>query len=56
VEYFTYLGIGLTADAGCTWEMESRIVIAKETFSKMKSLLASKWDLNLRMKLVKCYI
>jgi hypothetical protein len=56
VEYFTYLGIGLTTDAGCTREMESSIVVAKAAFSKKKSLLTSKWDLNLRMKLVKCYI
>jgi hypothetical protein len=56
VEYFTYLGNGLTTDAGCTREMESRIVMAKAAFSKKKSLLTSKWGLNLRMKLVKCSI
>jgi hypothetical protein len=56
VEYFTYLGNGLTTDAGCTRGMEPRIVMAKAAFSKKKSLLTSIWDLNLRMRLVKCYI
>jgi hypothetical protein len=56
VEYFNYLGSGLMTGTGCTREMESRIVVAKAAFSKKKSLLTSKWGLNLRMKLVKCYI
>jgi hypothetical protein len=54
VEYFTYLGNGLTTDAGCTRAMESRIVMAKAVFKK--SLLTSKWDSILRAKLVKPYI
>jgi len=39
-----------------TSEMKSRIVIAKLTFNKKKILFAFKLDLNLRKKLVKCYI
>jgi len=56
VEYFTYLGNGLTTDARCTREMKSRIVMAKAAFDKKESLLTSKWDLNLRTKLEICYI
>jgi hypothetical protein len=56
VEYFTYLGKGLTTDAGCTRKIKSRIVMAKAAFNKTKSILTSKWDIYLRTKLVKCYI
>jgi len=35
--------------------MKSRIAMAKAAFNK-KTLFASKLDLNLRRKLVKCYI
>jgi hypothetical protein len=38
-----------------TREMKSRIVMVKAAFNK-KILLSSKLDLNLRKKLVKCYI
>ena len=33
-----------------------RIAMAKAAFSKKKTLFTSKLDLNLRKKLVKCYI
>jgi hypothetical protein len=36
--------------------MKSRIATAKAAFNKKKTLFASKLDLNLRKKLVKCYI
>jgi len=47
VEYFTYFDSGLTTDAGGTWEMKSRNVMAKAAFKKKKSLLTSKWDLKI---------
>jgi hypothetical protein len=37
-------------------EIKSRIAMAKAAFNKKKTLFTSKLDLNLRMKLVKCYI
>ena len=40
----------------CTCEIKSRIVTAKAAFNKKKTLLTSKLDLNLRKKVVKCYI
>ena len=46
----------LTNDGRCTREITSRIVMAKAAFSKKKTLFASKLDLNLRKKLIKCYI
>jgi hypothetical protein len=56
VERFTYLGSKLTNDGRCTGEIQSSIAMAKAAFNKKKTLFTSKLDLNLRKKLVKCYI
>ena len=56
VECFKYLGSLLTNDGRCTREIKSRIAMAKAAFSKKKTLFTSKLDLNLRKKLIKCYI
>ena len=56
VERFKYLGSMLTNDGRCTCEIKSRIAIAKAAFNKKKNLFTSTLDLNLRKKLVKCYI
>ena len=56
VECFKYLGSILTNDGRCTYEIKSRIAMAKAAFNKRKILSTSKLDLNLRRKLVKCYI
>ena len=56
VEYFKYLGSVLTNDGRCTCEIKSRIAMAKAAFNKKKTLFTSKLDLNLRKKLIKCYI
>jgi hypothetical protein len=56
VEYLNYLGRMITNDERCTREIKSRIAIAKAAFDKKKTLFTSKLDLNLRKKLVKCYI
>ena len=53
---FKYLGSMLTEDGRCTCEIKSRIAMAKAAFNKKKNLFTSKLDLNLRKKLVKCYI
>jgi hypothetical protein len=45
----------MTSDARCTRGIESRIAMAKGAFNK-KALFNSKLELNLRKKLVKCYI
>ena len=50
------MGSILTNDGRCTCEIKSRIATAKAAFNKKKTLLTSKFDLNLRKKLVKCYI
>jgi hypothetical protein len=55
MEYFNYLGSIITNDASCIREIKSRIVMAKAC-NKKKTLFTSKLDLNLRKKLVKCYI
>ena len=56
VECFKYLGSMLTDGGRCTGEMKSRIALAKAAFNKKKNLFTSTLDLNLRNKLVKCYI
>ena len=55
VECFKYLGRVLTNDRRCTCEIKSRIAMANAAFNK-KTLFTSTLDLNLRKKLVKCYI
>jgi hypothetical protein len=55
VEYLSYLGSIITNDARCTSEIKSRIAMAKAAFIN-KTLFTIKQDLNLRTKLVKCYI
>jgi len=52
---FKYLGTMLTNDGRCTCEIKSRIAMEKAAFNK-KTLFTSKLGLNLRKKLVKCYI
>jgi len=56
VECFKDLGSMLTNDGRCTREIKSRLAMAKAAFNKKKTLFTSKLDLNLRKKLVKCYI
>ena len=46
----------LTNDGRFTWEIKSRIAMAKAAFDKKKNLFTSTLDLNSRKKLVKCYI
>jgi hypothetical protein len=45
----------ITHDARCTREIKAGIAIEKAAFDK-KTLFTSKIDLELRKKLVKCYI
>ena len=56
VECFKYLGSVLTSDGRCTCDIKSRIALARAAFNKKKALFPSKLDLNLKKKLVKCYI
>jgi len=56
VESFKYLGSMLTNDGRCTCEIKCRIAMAKASFIKKRALFTSTLDLELRKKLVKCYI
>jgi hypothetical protein len=56
VECFNYLGSMIASDERSTLERQYRIVMAKAAFNKKKALFTSKLDLNLRRKLVQCYI
>jgi len=56
VESFKYLGSILTNDGRCTYEITCRIATAKAAFNKKRTLFTSTLDLELRKKLVKCYV
>jgi hypothetical protein len=45
-----------TNDARCTPAIKDRIAMAKAAFNEDKTLFTSKLNLNLRKKLVECYI
>jgi hypothetical protein len=56
VDFFKYLGSILTNDGRCTCEIKCRIAMAKAVFNKKSALFTSTLDLELRKKLVKCYV
>ena len=56
VESFKYLGSILTNDGRCTCEIKCSIAMAKAAFNKKRTLFTSTLDLELRKKLVKCYV
>jgi len=56
VESFKYLGGILTNDGRCTCEITCRIAMAKAAFNKKRTPFTSTLDLELRKKLVKCYV
>jgi hypothetical protein len=56
VEYFKYLGSILTNEERCTCEIKCRIAMAKAAFNKKRALFTSTLILELRKKLVKCYV
>jgi hypothetical protein len=56
VKGFKYLGSMLTEDGRCMCEIKSSIVMAKAAFNNKKNLFTSKFDLNLRKRLVRCYV
>ena len=56
VESFKYLGSILTNDGRCTCEIKCSIAMAKAAFNKKRTPFTSTLDLELRKKLVKCYV
>jgi len=46
----------LTEDGRSTCEITSRIAMAKAAFKRKKNLFTSKLDLNLRKRLMRCYV
>ena len=56
MESFKYLGSILTNDGRCTCEIKCRIAMVKAALNKKRTLFTSTLDLELRKKLVKCYI
>jgi hypothetical protein len=56
VESFKYLGSILTSDGRCICEIKFKIAMAKAAFNNKRTLFTSTLELELRKKLVKCYI
>ena len=56
VDRFKYLGSVLTRDGYCTREIKMIIAIANEAFNRKMSLLTSKLNIELKKKLVRCYV
>jgi hypothetical protein len=56
VESFKYMGSILTNYGRYTCEIKCRIAMAKAAFNKKRTLFTSTLDLELRKKLVKCYV
>jgi hypothetical protein len=56
MESFKYLDSILTNDGRCTCEIKCRTAMAKAATNKKRNLFTSTMDLELRKKLVKCYI
>jgi hypothetical protein len=56
VDYLNYLGSTVTNDASCTYEIKSFISSVKAAFKKKRALFARNLCVNLRKKLVICYI
>jgi hypothetical protein len=56
VESYKYVGSILTRDGSCTCEIKCRNAMAKAAFNKKRDLFTSTLDLELRKKLMNCYI
>jgi hypothetical protein len=56
VKSFIYLSSILTNDGRYTCEIKCRIAMAKTAFNNKRALFTSTLDLELRKKLVKCYV
>ena len=56
VVHFKYLRSVLTRDGYCTKEIKMRIAIPREAFNRKMSLLTSKLNIEVRKKLVRCYV
>ena len=55
-ECFKCLGNRLANGGRCTGEIKCRIAMGKAAFNKKKTVFTSTLNLNLKKKLVKCYI
>jgi hypothetical protein len=56
VESFKYLGSILTNDGTCSCKIKCRIAMAKAAFTKKRALFTNTLDLELKKKIVKCYV
>ena len=56
VDHFKYLRSVLTRDGYCSRQINMSIAIAKEAFNGKISLLTRKLNIELRKKLVRCYV
>ena len=55
-DHFKYPGHVLTRDGYCTREINTRVTMAKQAFNRKISFLTSKLIIELKKKLVRCYV
>ena len=56
VEYFKYLGSMIRSDARYTRKIKFKFALSKATLNKKQALFTSELNLNIKKKLVNCYI
>ena len=57
VNWFSYLGSLITAGSRCDKEIKRRIVMSRETFSKLKKILCNpKITMPTRLRVRECYV
>ena len=57
VNGFNYLGSWITSDGKCVKEIQRRITLAKDTFSRMSTLLCNmKITMSTRLRILDCYV
>ncbi|XP_071823117.1 uncharacterized protein [Apostichopus japonicus] len=56
VRHFKYLGSLLAEDVNCETEIRARVAMAKETFKPHNSLFTASLELQLKKRLMKCFV
>ena len=56
VDSFKYLGCNICSNMNCCQEVKQGIVMAKEDFSRKRSIFCGPLEKELRKRLVKCFV
>ena len=55
VDSFKYLGCNISSNMNCCQAVKQRILMAKESFNRKRSIFCGPLDKELRKELVKCF-